>query len=379
MIPDRQRPGTAADEPTGMCLWRVWNHDARSRATDSDNEQDTMQRFFPSLLLLILAMIASIATAHADWHNRTDAIMGTRIYVELWHEDAARAQRLMQQVMDEMHRIDELMSPYKETAQLFIVNRDAAQKPVAVTPELFDLIRVSNHYSDLSGGAFDITFASLGHQFDYRKHVRPDETHRKTGQALINYKALQLDAKKYTVFFPHQGMRIDLGGIAKGYAVDKAIAILLQAGVTNAIVTAGGDSRLIGDRRGRPWLMGIKHPRADSHAVTLPLDNISISTSGDYERYFEENGVRYHHIIDPKKGESPRELVSATILASNSTEADALSTTLFILGVEKGLALANRLPGVSAILIDHAGKVHYSDDLAPPGEKAPPGVNPTAP
>ncbi|NPU90668.1 MAG: FAD:protein FMN transferase [Gammaproteobacteria bacterium] len=324
-----------------------------------------------SLATLLVAFCFHISTAHADWHQRTDAIMGTRIFVELWHDDAVTAQRLMQQVMDEMHRIDELMSPYKETAQLFVINRDAAQKPVAITPELFDLIQVSNHYSDLSGGAFDITFASLGHQFDYRKQVRPDEAHRKSGQALINYKALQLDAKKHTVFFPHPGMRIDLGGIAKGYAVDKAIAILQQASVTNAIVTAGGDSRLLGDRRGRPWLMGIKHPRADSHAITLPLDNISISTSGDYERYFEEDGVRFHHIIDPKKGDSPRELVSTTILANNSTEADALSTTLFILGVEKGLALANRLPGVSAILIDHAGKVHYSDDLAPPAASAP--------
>src|SRR3990167_1631220 len=191
-----------------MYLWRVWNRAARLCATDSDNWQNFMYRFFQfkmtSLATLLVAFCFHISTAHADWHQRTDAIMGTRIFVELWHDDAVTAQRLMQQVMDEMHRIDELMSPYKETAQLFIVNRDAAQKPVAVTPELFDLIQLSNHFSDLSGGAFDITFASLGHQFDYRKHVRPDESHRKAGQALINYKALQLDAKKHTVFFPHQ-------------------------------------------------------------------------------------------------------------------------------------------------------------------------------
>ncbi len=320
-----------------------------------------------SLILCLFSLLA--LPVHAEWFQRTEAIMGTRIYVEIWQDDAAQAQRLIEQVMAEMRRIDELMSPYKETAQLFVVNRDAAQKPVAVTPELYELIVRANHYSDISGGAFDITFASVGHQFDYRQHVKPDEAHRRAALALINYKALQLDASKHTIFFPHPGMRIDLGGIAKGYAVDTSVAILLKAGVKNGIVTAGGDSRLIGDRRGRPWMMGIRHPRADTHAITLPLDNICISTSGDYERYFEEDGVRYHHIIDPKKGESPRELVSATILASTSTEADALSTTVFVLGVEKGLALANRLSGVSAILIDHAGKVHYSDDLAPPDEK----------
>lgn len=327
-----------------------------------------MKRFC-GFVLCVVSLLA--LPVQADWFQRTESVMGTRIFVEIWQDDAAQAQRLIDQVMAEMRRIDALMSPYKETAQLYLVNRDAAQTPVAVTPELFNLIVRSNHYSDISGGAFDITFASVGHQFDYRKHIKPDEQHRRAGLALINYKSLKLDEKKHTLFFPHQGMRIDLGGIAKGYAVDTSIAILLKAGVKNGIVTAGGDSRLIGDRRGRPWMMGIKHPRADTHAITLPLDNISISTSGDYERYFEEDGVRYHHIIDPKKGESARELVSATILANESTEADALSTTLFVLGVEKGLELANRLPGVSAILIDRAGKVHYSDDLAPPGEKPP--------
>lgn len=302
----------------------------------------------------------------AQWFERTESIMGTRIYVELWQDDPVRASTLMQNVIDEMHRIDELMSPYKESAQLAIVNRDAAQKPVAVSRELFDLIILSNHFSDVSGGAFDITFASVGHQFDYRHHVKPDAQHREQGRTLINYKALQLDANQHTVFFPKPGMKIDLGGIAKGYAVDNAISLLRKAGVQNAIVTAGGDSRLLGDHRGRPWMMGIKHPRGETHVVSLPLENVAISTSGDYERYFEEDGVRYHHIIDPKKGDSARELVSATIIADDATTSDALSTTVFILGVQRGLELASKMNGVSAILIDNKGKIHYSADLAPP-------------
>ncbi|HVL01590.1 MAG TPA: FAD:protein FMN transferase [Dongiaceae bacterium] len=330
----------------------------------------TFSHFITALsTALLFFFVLQPSPAHADWHNRTDSIMGTRIFVELWQDDAAQAQQLMQQVMDEMHRIDNLMSPFKETAQLAIVNRDAAKKPVKIDPELFSLILISNYYSELSGGIFDITFASLGHLYDYRKGIKPDEAQRRAGQALIDYRSMQLDTKKHTIFFPHEGMRIDLGGIAKGYAVDRACEILVNAGVTNAIVTAGGDSRLIGDRRGRPWMIGIKHPRADAHAITLPLDNISISTSGDYERFFEEDGVRYHHIIDPRKGDSARDVVSVSILAKNSTDADALDNVVFILGPEKGMAFANRLPGVSAILIDHTGKVYYSDDLMPPSEK----------
>lgn len=313
------------------------------------------------LVLLVLAF-----PLRAEWFQRTEAIMGTRIHVELWQQDATIAKNLMQQVIDEMHRIDQLMSPYKDTAELAIINRDAAKHPVQVTPELFDLIELSNKFGDMSGGAFDITFASLGHQFDYRQQVKPDARQRQQATALINYKSLRLDAKNHTVFFPKPGMRIDLGGIAKGHAVDNAIRILKLAGVQHGIVTAGGDSRLIGDHMGRPWMLGIKHPRGESHVVSLPLENVALSTSGDYERYFEADGVRYHHIIDPKKGDSAREVVSATIIADDATTSDALSTTVFILGVQRGLELVNKMDNVSAILIDNAGKIHYSADLAAP-------------
>jgi len=326
-----------------------------------------MSNYIRLLVFTVLLTLSPITKA--DWYQRTDAIMGTRIFVELWSDDADQAHQLIQQVMDEMHRVDKLMSPYIETAQLAIVNRDAATRPVAITPELFNLIVTANHYSDLSGGAFDITYASLGHEFDYRKHIHPDAEQIKEALPLINYKAVKLDPAKHTIFFPHKGMQIDLGGIAKGYAVDKCIAILQKAGIKHAIVTAGGDSRLLGDHRGRPWMMGIKNPRGDSSVVSIPLENVAISTSGDYERYFIENGVRYDHIIDPKKGKSPTEVVSATIIADNATETDALSTTIFILGVKKGLELANSLTGVSAILIDHTGKIFYSNDLAPPDPK----------
>lgn len=318
------------------------------------------------LLSLLLLLTLGMQASHAEWFSRKEPIMGTRVFVEIWQEDADQAQVLLQQAMDEMERINLLMSPYKETSELARVNRDAALAPVHISQELFNLIQKANHYSDISGGAFDITFASVGHKFDYRKHIRPSEAEQKAAAELIDYRHLLLEPKDLTIGFTKPGMRIDLGGIAKGYAVDNVVALLKAAGVSNGIVTAGGDSRLIGDHRGRPWMLGVKHPRGEEHVITLPLADSAISTSGDYERYFEEDGVRFHHIIDPAKGESADELLSVTILADHSVDADALSTTVFVLGPEKGLKLVNSLAGISAILIDRTGKVHYSDDLVDP-------------
>ena len=318
------------------------------------------------LLLGIILLSTFPHAVLADWFSRKEPIMGTRVFVEIWHDDPQKAALLMQQVMDEMERINSLMSPYKETSELARVNRDAGAAPVKISRELFDLIVKANHYSDISGGAFDITFASVGHKFDYRNHIRPTPEEQQEAAELIDYQHLLLDQEALTIAFAKPGMRIDLGGIAKGYAVDNAVALLKAAGVTNAIVTAGGDSRLIGDHRGRPWMLGIKHPRGDEHVIRLPLSDSAVSTSGDYERFFIDGGVRFHHIIDPSKGDSAREMLSATILADHSVDADALSTTVFVLGSEKGLKLVNSLAGISAILIDKTGKVHYSNDLVDP-------------
>ena len=323
-------------------------------------------RLTGKLLSLVMLLTLTMQASHAEWFSRKEPIMGTRVFVEIWQDDTGKAQLLLQQAMDEMERINLLMSPYKETSELAKVNRDAALAPVPISQELFNLILKANYYSDISGGAFDITFASVGHKFDYRKHIRPSAEEQKVAADLIDYRHLSLDPVAVTIGFAKPGMRIDLGGIAKGYAVDNVVVLLKAAGVTNGIVTAGGDSRIIGDHRGRPWMLGIKHPRGEEHVITLPLSDSAVSTSGDYERYFEEDGVRFHHIIDPSRGESAHELLSTTVLADHSVDADALSTTVFVLGAEKGLKLVNSLAGISAILIDRTGKVHYSDDLVDP-------------
>ena len=167
--------------------------------------------------------------------------------------------------------------------------------------------------------------------------------------------------------FGNDAVRINLGGIAKGYAIDRAADIIGQCGITQAMVSAGGDSRIIGDRKGRPWVIGIKHPRdPEAIAIRLPLTESAISTSGDYERFFIENGNRVHHIINPATGRSATSSWSATVVGPDALTTDALSTTLFILGAVEGLALIETLEGIDAIIIDSDGKVHYSSGFEAP-------------
>jgi thiamine biosynthesis lipoprotein len=247
-----------------------------------------------------------------------------------------------------------------------LINQLATKQPVKISAELFNLIKRSIRVSEQSRGAFDITFASVGYLYDYRKKQLPSKTDIKSKLKAINYKNIILDEQNQTFYFTQPGMRIDLGGIAKGHAVDNAIKILQQQGITQAMVSAGGDTRIIGDKHGQPWLVGIRAPRdKNKSAVVLPLSQTAISTSGDYERYFLKNGVRHHHIISPKTGDSVHELRSVSILAQDSTTADALSTTVFILGLNEGMKLVASLPGIEAIIIDNKGKMFYSDGLVP--------------
>lgn len=293
--------------------------------------------------------------------------MGTRCAVELWSEDAAAGEAAIEAVLSDMRRIDALMSTYKDDSEISRVNAEAATRPVPVSEELFRLLETSLEYSRLSHGAFDITYASVGYLYDYRAHRKPDDKAVAGALQSVDYRQLKLDPARRTVSFGKPGMRIDLGGIAKGHAVDRGIEILKARGITRAMVNAGGDTRVIGDRFGAPWVIGIRHPdRAGEVVLRIPLVDAAFSTSGDYERYFDEGGVRYHHILDPKTGRSPDALRSVTVIASTATRTDGLTKTVFILGPEEGINFINGLTDADAIVIAADGKVSYSKGLAPP-------------
>jgi len=298
--------------------------------------------------------------------------MGTQVKVELWSESADTAKLCTQRVMTEMHRIDTLMSPQKEQSELAIINQKAAEQPVKIGRELFELLQRSLTLSILSEGAFDITFASIGYQYNYRHGDKPSDEQIARDLERINYRHILLNNKDLTVKFALKGVRIDLGGIAKGYAVDNAIQILQDCGIKQALISAGGDSRIMGDKRGRPWMTGIRNPRSQDKTgsvVVIPLSDTAVSTSGDYERYFIRDGVRYHHILSPKTGKPAKGVQSVTVLGPDAVTTDGLSTTLFVLGTRKGLALAERLDGIDAVIIDAKGKIHFSAGLAPPTQR----------
>lgn len=290
--------------------------------------------------------------------------MGTRISVEIEHEDKTRGQQAIDAVMDEMRRIDATMSPYKQNSELTKLNSNAARKPVVISAELFGLLTRAESFSNLTQGAFDITFASAGFLYNYRAHKKPDIQELQQAVDAINYHNIHLDQGSHSVSYSKPGVKIDLGGIAKGHAVDNSILLLQKMDIKNALVTAGGDTRVIGKRWERPWQIGIRDPRNKEKMVArIPLEDVAVSTSGDYERFFEQDGVRYHHIIDPKTGDSARELQSVTIIGSDATTTDALSTSIFVMGRERGMQLINRLPGIDAILVDNTGHMYYSDGL----------------
>jgi thiamine biosynthesis lipoprotein len=298
------------------------------------------------------------------WFSRNESIMGTAIHVELWSEDQGAAFTAIDAVMAEMRRIDALMSPYKESSELSRINRNAAHRPVEVCPELFDLLAQSIRFSDLSGGAFDITYASAGHLYDYRRRIRPTEEQLAAARAAIGFRYLLLDPAQRTVQFAREGMRIDLGGFAKGHAVDNGAAILARHGVRHAAVAAGGDSRVLGDRCGRPWVVGVRDPRREGEVVALlPLEDAAVSTSGDYERFFDDGDERCHHLIDPRTGKSPRTVRSATVIARDGLTSEALSKTVFVLGVEQGLRIVESIADADAVVVDDAGRLHHSAGL----------------
>lgn len=320
-----------------------------------------------SLAVVLVAITIISRPSLAEWIGEAQAHMGTEVSVYLWHDDPDVAQQVVDAIFSEVVRLDQLMSTYIDDSRMSEINRDAAERPVVAGDELFRLILRSLDISVLTHGAFDITYDSVGQHYDFRAGKRPDEETIAEEIQRIDYRLVETDRDAGTIKFLRPGVRINLGGIAKGYAVERGIEIAQKYGVRNARVTAGGDTRLLGDRLGQPWMVGIQNPRNEEEvAVTIPLENEAISTSGDYERFFIENGERYHHIIVPSTGTPAGEVHSATIIGPDAVLTDALSTSVFVMGVDRGLRLISALPDYEGIVIDANGEMFYSDGLRPP-------------
>ena len=341
---------------------------ARSRPPSIRNgaagaQRPRSRRAAPFAALALLVAPAALA----EWVGEAIDLMGTRVSVELWHDDPAAGRALADMVLDDYRRIDRQMSTYRPDSPISRVNAEAAERPVEVDAELFALVGRALEMSAASGGAFDITYESIGYFYDFRARRRPTAEDIAARLDAIDYRHVILDPAASTIRFRAPGVRINLGGIAKGYAVERAAALLRERGVRHAVLSAGGDTRVLGDRRGRPWMIGIRHPRLEGEIVTrLPLVDEAVSTSGDYERFFEEDGKRYHHILNPRTGRPTEGVLSVTVIGPDATTTDGLSTSVFVLGPEAGLELIERFPGYEAVIVDAGGRLFYSSGLAPP-------------
>lgn len=317
------------------------------------------------MLLSVVLFFCISGVAQAEWIRATDTAMTTRIELEFWADTEAQRDQLPEQVMAEFHAVDRQMSRYREASELSRVNREAVNHPVPVSAPLFDVFRKALEVSRLSQGAFDISFGSVGYLYDFRTEKQPSRQDIDARLVSVNFRDIELNPEGRTIAYRQPGILADLGGIAKGYAVDRGIMVLRNAGVQHARLSAGGDMRLLGDKRGKPWIVGIRDPRsATDNAVVLPLSDSAVSTSGDYERFFiDDDGNRVHHILSPSTGQPAQGVQSVTVLGDDALTTDALSTAVFVLGVDQGLAMINGIPGVDVIIIDEHRKMHYSDGL----------------
>ncbi|MBI2470753.1 MAG: FAD:protein FMN transferase [Planctomycetes bacterium] len=291
--------------------------------------------------------------------KQTRMIMGTFAEVSIYSNDEKTAGKAIEESLDEIERMDRIMSNYKKDSELSRLNKKAGKSPVPCIGELLDVIERSQYYSELSGGAFDITVSpivALWGFFREKGHVPPDKEIEKVLPA-VSYKNLVInksnDPKKpATVFFKNTQTQIELGAIGKGYAVDKALEIIRKFGINNACINLGGNIYVLGVPPGKnAWKIGVQHPRnRDEILGYLELKDEATATSGDYERFFEFNGKRYSHIINPRTGRPISGTIATTIVAPTGTEVDALSTIVFVLGHEKGLELVKRIPNVDAMI-----------------------------
>jgi thiamine biosynthesis lipoprotein len=290
--------------------------------------------------------------------------MGSELRVTARASDPAAAERAIAAVFAEFDRLEAVMSTWKPGSDIERINEAAGDHPVVVSADVRQVLRTAAQVSEWTDGKFDVTFGVLSGlwRFDHDQDNRvPDMNEVRKRLPLIDYRALVVDDAAGTAFLKNKGMRANLGGIGKGYAIDRGIEILRGAGINDFMIQAGGDLYAAGLKEpGLPWRVGIQDPRGPGGAIFAAIDirDSTFSTSRDSERFFVKDGRRYHHIIDPDTGEQSRAgCRSVKILAPTAVIADGLSTGVFLLGPEKGMALLQRLPNVDAVIVTSRNEV----------------------
>ncbi len=293
--------------------------------------------------------------------------MGSRYEITVVAQNSSKAEEDIDLAVAEISRIEKLISSWDPNSQTSSINKNAGIKPVPVAQELYDLIKRAKAISELTDGAFDISYASMDAlwKFDGSMTKMPDAATVKTSVAKVGYKNIILNPVDHSVFLKLPGMKIGFGAIGKGYSADKAKALLMSRGVTAGIINASGDMNTWGKQPdGSTWKVAITNPLNKNNAFALlPIEEGAVVTSGNYEKYVTFNGKRYTHIIDPRTGYPSSGIISATVFAPKAELADALATSVFVMGKKAGLDRIDQLPHIECILIDDHGNISTSKNI----------------
>ena len=372
----------------GGDFWLKWEYGQRHGEISRRR-----RRMFLGILLVVAILVAGYVVAESDdfrglaWvlqklplefagapsekderdvkeYTRSEFLMDTYVSMRAAGPDSEEA---VAAAFDEMRRIESLMSRYSPESDVSRVNSAAGGNPVKVSDETFYVIEKAIWCANQTRGAFDITIGPLMDVWDFRAEAPsvPDTAGLEEALSLVGWELVELDTANKTVRLPIQGMSIDLGGVAKGYAAREGARILKEHGVSHALIDAGGNIVTVGTRvDGSPWRIGIRDPRGNSMEDTigpaLSVTDSAVATSGDYERLFMEGGNRYHHILHPETGMPVDTVMSATVIAKDSLYADMLSTAVFVLGPDEGMKFIDTLEGVSAMIVDSSGNTLFS-------------------
>lgn len=321
-----------------------------------------LQNFFT-----LMALMAPFVGLGQIKQQRVLRLMGTRFEITVVAANAEMADGFIDLAIEEISRIEKMISSWDENSQTSAINQNAGINPLQIDQELFDLIQRSTGISKLTDGAFDISYASMDKIWKYDGSMTglPSVDDIKSAVSKVGYKNIILDEEDHTVFLKLPGMKIGFGAIGKGYAADKAEELLRHHGVSAGIINASGDLNAWGEQPdGSPWLVGITNPLNSGKVFAwFPLADQAVATSGDYEKYVELEGKRYSHIIDPRTGYPSHGIISVSIFAPKAELADALATAVFIMGVDVGLDFINQLQGIDCIIIDDAGRIYRSENI----------------
>jgi FAD:protein FMN transferase len=298
--------------------------------------------------------------------KRAQMHMGTLVTITAVAKNEAVAQAAANAGFAEIHRLEELLSTWIPASELSRVNTSAGVMAVSVSPETMAVVQGAIQVAEMTDGGFNIAIGPAVDAWNVIENRRiPTEPELKALRPLLDLKDVHADVQGQTIYLEKAGMRIDVGGIGKGYAADRAVMAMKRAGAFAGVIALSGDIKTFGQLPGgRKFAVGIQHPRKEGEVLAfIDLEDEAISTAGDYERFFERDGVRYHHILDPKTLQPARSCQAVTVIAREGIWADGLDTGIFVMGPERGMALVEALPDVEAIIVDHEGHVHVSSGL----------------